>query len=96
MGYDCIRIERERSSFSVIVTDPEIVKKNKASDRGNSPAPWTDPNVEYTFKNKAQVLAFLEKAIDIALPEDTYTSTFDKLAKEAGGTTDDGPDEEDD
>ena len=28
-------------------------------------------------------MKFVEAAIEIALPEDTYTSEFDKLAKEA-------------
>lgn len=88
MGYDCIRIERERSSYCVTVTDPEIAKKNRSSDKSDSPSPWTDPNVEYTFEDKAAVLKFLDKAMDIALPEDTYTSEFDKLAKEAGGSPD--------
>lgn len=88
MGYDSIRIERERSSFCVTVTDPEIVKANRASDKGSVPGPWKDPNVEYTFDDKEQVLKFLDKAMDIALPADTYTSAFDKLAKEAGGTPD--------
>jgi hypothetical protein len=88
MGYDSIRIERDRSSFCVTVTDPEIVKRNRSSDNSNSPSPWTDPNVEYNFDDKAAVLKFLDAAMDIALPPDTYTSAFDKLAKEAGGTPD--------
>ncbi len=86
MGYDSIRIERERSSFCVTVCDPEIVKSNRARDSEKISSPWQDPNVEYSFDTKEAVLKFLEKAIDIALPEDTYTSTFDKLAKEAGAT----------
>lgn len=88
MGYDSIRIERERSSFCVTVTDPEIVKRNRANDKGDAPSPWADPNVEYKFGDKAAVLKFLDKAMDIALPPDTYTSAFDKLAKEAGGSPD--------
>lgn len=75
----CIRIERERGGYSVSATDPEIQKKNQSS-KGDD---WTDPNAEYQFETKEQVLAFLEKAIDIALPEDDYSSAFDKLAKEA-------------
>lgn len=87
MGYDSIRISRERSSYCVTVTDPEIVKRNRASDKADGPSdPWTDPNVEYDFDSKEAVLKFLDKAMDIALPADTYTSTFDKLAKEAGAT----------
>lgn len=90
MSYDCIRIERERSSFSVTVTDPAISKQNEARDSGKGPSsPWQDPQVEYTFDTKEKVMAFLDKAMDIALPEDTYTSAFDKLAEEAGGKADD-------
>lgn len=88
MSYDSIRIERDRSSFCVTVTDPEIVKSNRSNGSGNSPSPWKDPNVEYKFETKEATLAFLDKAMDIALPPDTYTSAFDKLAKEAGGTPD--------
>lgn len=94
MSYDCIRIERERDGYSVTVTDPEIVKANQKRDtaRNSSPNevsadPWRDPNVEYEFTDKAQVLAFVEKAIDIALPVDDYSTSFDKLAKEAKEVT---------
>ena len=86
MSYDCIRIKRERGAFEVEVTDPEIAKANR--ERSNSgkgdcvPCEWKDPNVEYTFETKEQVLKFLEKAMDIALPADEYSSAFDKLAKE--------------
>lgn len=86
MGYDAIRIEREREGFCVRVTDPEIVKSNRERERSSSSAEvghWRDPNVEYNFETKEQVLAFVEKAIDIALPADEYSSAFDKLAKEA-------------
>lgn len=89
MGYDSIRIERDRTKFCVSVTDPEIVKKNRARDKVDGPSdPWQDPNVEYTFDDVPSLLKFIEKAVDIALPADTYVSAFDKLAKEAGGTTD--------
>jgi hypothetical protein len=83
MSYDSIRISRERTSFTVNVTDPEIAKKNR-EDKG----PWVDANMEYKFDTKEATLAFIDKAMDIALPEDTYTSAFDKLAKEAGGESD--------
>lgn len=89
MSYNCIRIERERGSFIVKATDPEIEKANRnRSGKGDccSPSEWKDPQVEYSFKTKAEVLTFVEKAIDIALPADDYTSAFDKLAKEAQAT----------
>ena len=85
-SYNSIRISRERSTFCVTVTDPEIEKKNSARSGCDSLTPWIDPNVKYDFADKASVLKFLDKAMDIALPEDTYTSTFDKLAKEAGAS----------
>jgi hypothetical protein len=85
MGYNCIRIERERNGFSVSASDPAIVEaNNKRNGKGyDGPSEWKDPNVEFQFDTKAQVLAFLEKAMDIALPADEYSSAFDKLAKEA-------------
>lgn len=85
MGYDCIRLERERSGFKVTVTDPEIEKANRARDNKDSPSTaWRDPNVEFIFDDAPKAIAFITKAIDIALPVDTYTTAFDKLAKEAG------------
>ena len=74
-----ITICRDRNGYSVRATDPEIEKSN----RSRKDSPWQDPSVEYNFKTKDQVLDFVGKAIDIALPEDAYTSAFDKLAKEA-------------
>lgn len=78
-----ITICRDRNGFSVRATDPEIEKKNRARDRDKECTPWVDPSVEYNFETKDQVLAFVGKAIDIALPADEFTSAFDKLAKEA-------------
>lgn len=89
MGYNCIRIEREREGFEVTCTDPKIEAANRARDGDGEKSPrvpWQDPQVEFNFETKAQVLAFLEKAIDIALPADEYSSAFDKIAKEAKGT----------
>lgn len=87
MAYECIRIERSRDGYEVRLTDPELVKKNEARSKdkdGISQGPWVDPSVEYEFKTKEQLLTFLENAVDIALPkEETYASSFDKLAKEA-------------
>ena len=84
MSYNGIRIERDRDKFEVRVTDPEIVKANRERDKSSSSmGEWKDPNVEYSFGTKEQVLKFLEKAMDIALPADDYSSEFDKLAKEA-------------
>jgi len=84
MSYNCIRIEREREGFEVTCSDPEIVKQNEARNAEVAGStPWKDPEVEFTFETKEQVLKFLELAMDKALPMDTYSSTFDKLAKDA-------------
>lgn len=84
MSYNSIRIERDRNKFTVRATDPAIEKANRERDKNSECcAPWQDPQVEYSFDTKDQVLAFIEKAIDVALPADPYTSAFDKLAKEA-------------
>lgn len=89
MSYNCIRIERERDGYEVHVTDPAIVAANKAHDtasgKNSMVSEWKDPQVEYKFETKEQVLAFIEKAMDIALPKekDEFSSTFDKLAKDA-------------
>lgn len=87
MSYNCIRIERERNGFSVKATDPAIEEaNNKRRDKDyDGPSEWKDPNVEFSFDTKEQVLAFVTKAIDVALPADEYSSAFDKLAKEAMG-----------
>lgn len=83
MSYNCIRIERERSGFSVHATDPAVEEANRKRRESDGPSEWKDPNVEFSFDTKEQVLAFVEKAMDIALPVDEYSSAFDKLAKEA-------------
>lgn len=85
MGYNSIRIERERQGFCVRATDPKIEEANRKRDhKCDGPvAPWKDPNVEFKFDTKEQVLAFVNKAIDIALPADEYSTAFDKAAKEA-------------
>lgn len=77
---DRIVIKRDRNGWEVEITDPEIVQYN--DQRGDDDS-WCDPCVEYNFETKEQVVAFVGQAMDIALPEDTFGSTFDKLAKEA-------------
>lgn len=85
--YDSIRIERERDGFCVRCSDPAIEEENRKRDSKDGPSgPWKDPNVEFEFETKAQVLAFIDKAIDIALPKDDYSTAFDKIAKEAKDT----------
>lgn len=85
MSYDCIRIERERDGYSVTVTDPAIVAANQKRNSGDGPSvgEWKDPNIEFEFTTKAEVVAFIEKAMDTALPAEEYSTAFDKFAKEA-------------
>jgi len=86
MGYNSIRIEREREGYKVTATDPKIEEANRARDSKDGPSgPWKDPSVEYIFDTKDQTLTFIEKAMDIALPADEYSSAFDKFAKDAKG-----------
>lgn len=85
MGYNSIRIERERGGFKVRATDPKIEAANRARDKGGECLPWRDAEVEFIFTSKEATLKFIDSAIDIALPVDEYTSAFDTLAKAAEG-----------
>lgn len=82
---DCtIRIERTQNGFLVSMTDPEIVKKNDTRNtKDGCCAPWQDPNVKYSFEDKAGVITFITENIDKALPVDEYSSVFDKAAKDS-------------
>ena len=84
MGYGCNRIviERNQNGYEVEVTDPVIAAANEKSSNSPGPSSWKDPMVEYQFATKEQVLDFVAKAFDKALPEEEYSTTFDKLAKE--------------
>lgn len=75
-----ITIERNRNGFEVSVCDPEIIKSNH-KNRGEGVS-WKSPYSEYQFAKKDQVLKFVEKVFDKALPEDEYAAAFDKAAKE--------------
>lgn len=77
---DRIQIKRDRNGWEVQVEDPELVEYN-ASRKDSDP--WCDSTVEYNFETPAQVLAFLSAVMEKALPDDTFGSTFDKLAKDA-------------
>lgn len=86
MYSDCsIRIERLQNGYNVRITDPEIVKANQERDKKSKDgccAPWRDPQVTYAFTTKEEVSKFVIDNIDKALPNDEYSSTFDKAAKE--------------
>jgi hypothetical protein len=77
---DRIVIKRDRNGWEVQVCDPELVTYNQS--RGDNDY-YVDPSVEYNFETKDQVLAFIGAVIDKALPDDSFGSTFDNLAKEA-------------
>lgn len=76
--YVC-KIERLANGYEVEITDPEIVKANGQAKLGK---PWRDPKVCYAFKTIPEVLAFLRKNLDKALPMDEYESSFDEAMKE--------------
>lgn len=91
MYSDCnIRIERLQNGYTVRITDPEIVKKNNKRNESKDGCctPWQDPQVTYTFDTKDKVAKFVIENIDKALPEDEYSSTFDKAAAAAEKETD--------
>ncbi len=72
-----VRIERMANGFEVEITDPAIVKANQSSKDK-----WRDPNISYAFKTVREVVAFLSRNLEKALPVDDYTSSFDKAADE--------------
>lgn len=81
---DCnIGIERTQNGFLVRITDPDLVKKNNERDKSSDCcAPYQDPQVKYSFEDKAGVIDFITKNIDRALPVDEYSSSFDKAVKD--------------
>lgn len=73
-------IERVANGYEVEVTDPKIAKKNS----GPQPidGPYRSSQKEYVFKTIEEVLAFLTKNLDKALPVDEYDSSFDEAIAE--------------
>lgn len=72
-------IERKVNGYEVEVTDPEIKAKN------NGPMPvgeYRSAEKEYVFKTVDEVLTFLTKNLDKALPADEYDSSFDEALAE--------------
>jgi hypothetical protein len=79
-----IGIERTQNGYLVRMTDPDIVKQNQKRDvKDGCCAPWQDPQVKYSFEDKAGVIAFITENIDKALPTDQFSSAFDKAVKES-------------
>lgn len=84
---DCVSIERIRNGYTVAMDDPSIVAANRKRDTligGKSvpSTPWRDPRVEYAFKDVKEVMTFLEKNLDSALPMDEFSSSFDTAVAE--------------
>ncbi len=75
----CVCIERKTNGYEVEVTDPKIVAQNRKSDMKS---PWRNPKRSYVFSTVKEVLDFLNKNLDKALPTDEYTSSFDKAVGE--------------
>lgn len=79
MGEACCSIERMANGYEVEITDPDIVKANRNSGPNK---PWRNPKVSYGFKTVDEVLAFLKKNLDKALPADEYGSSFELASQE--------------
>ena len=81
-----IWIKRLQNGYTLRITDPEIVKQNKArtNTKDGCCAPgWKDPEVEYAFDGADQLVEFLEANLEKALPVDDYTASFDAAVKES-------------
>lgn len=71
-------IERVANGYEVEVTDPKLKDKNK----GDGVLSYSNPTKEYVFKTIDEVLTFLTKNLDKALPADEYDSSFDEALAE--------------
>lgn len=87
--YVC-RVERLANGYEVELTDPKIVEQNNsASKLGSGSKPWRDPKVCYAFKTVKEVLDFLSKHLETALPMNEYENSFAEAAKEMETENDD-------
>jgi len=81
-----IRIERLANGYTVRMTDPTIVEKNKKREGARKPdapyPPWQDPEVTLAFETPKAVLQFLRDNLEKALPTDEYETSFTKALKE--------------
>lgn len=82
MSEPICKIERMANGYEVEITDPKIVEQNRKASKGGNPMPWKDPNVSYAFKTVKEVLDFLGKNLETALPMDEYESSFKEASKE--------------
>jgi hypothetical protein len=79
--YVC-KIERLQNGFEVEIRDPKIAEQNNKKSKPGTVTAWKDPNVSYAFKTVKEVLDFLDKNLEKALPMDEYESSFAEAAKE--------------
>lgn len=80
---DCVRIERLTNGYEVTIRDPAIVKANaKRDSKPGIYQPYKDPEREYAFKTVKEVMAFLEKNLETALPLDDYDTAFELASEE--------------
>lgn len=79
MSHNVCKIERLANGYEVELTDPQIVKENQSAKLGK---PWKDPKVCYAFKSAKEVVKFLSKHLETALPLDEYSTSFDKATEE--------------
>ena len=77
--YD-VRIERLANGYEVTLRDPKIVKENAKPN-----SKYRNSTREYVFKTLPELLAFLKKNLDKALPPDEFGSAFDSAVAAATG-----------
>jgi bifunctional DNase/RNase len=70
---DYVRIKRLANGYTISVDDPKIEAANR---KRKDSVPWVDPTREFVFANVADVLEWLEKNLDKALPDDDFDSSF--------------------
>jgi hypothetical protein len=69
------------NGYEVEMKDPKIVKENQKPMK-DGPTSYRDPYVSYVFQTSDEVLAFLKKNLDKALPDDEYETSFDAAMAE--------------
>jgi hypothetical protein len=73
-----IRIERATNGYIIHARDPAVSKAN-AKSKGE----WKDPNVDILCKTIPEVMSWLKKNLDKAMPADkSYDTAFAEAAVE--------------
>lgn len=73
----CVRIERMANGYEVEINDPKIVAENQKPN-----SRWRDPQVSFSFNKIEDLLEFLKKSLEKALPLDEFESAFIKALVE--------------